>query len=298
MALPIQVQQQADEAEALAKQLAGEHSIAPQVPSHEEQGHGTPVNNAVHNKPTEDYEQKYKTLQGIFNKQTSELRSQLAEQAESVKRLQEQLAEAHRVAEEKQAAVFGTDEDRANFGSDFVELVERGVDARTAEYRKEIASLKAQLADMGSTLNRVGQDAEVSRHAAFLADLDTLVPGWKEQNNDPAFLEWLRDVDPISGMVRQDLLSRYEAERNSRQVANIFKAFGGNTGTKQNHQTLAQQVSPSRGHSVNSAQSKPFYTEQQIAQFYDAWRRGMYTDEQGKALEKDIELAYAEGRIR
>ena len=296
MALPIQVQQQADEAEALAQQLAGEHSIAPQATSDEEQGNGTHVDE-VHAKPSEDYEQKYRTLQGIFNKQTSELRQQLAEQANSMKQLQEQLAEAHRAAEEQNAAVFGTDEDRANFGSDFVELVERGVDARTAEYRKEIASLKAQLADMGSTLNRVGQDAEVSRHAAFLADLDTLVPGWKEQNNDPAFLEWLRDVDPVSGMVRQDLLSRYEAERNSRQVANIFSAFSGKT-SKQSQPKLAQQVSPSRGHSGAAPQSKPVYTESQIAGFYDAWRRGMYTDEQGKALEKDIELAYAEGRIR
>lgn len=296
MALPIQVQQQADEAEALAKQLAGEQSSAQQATGNPEQGNGTHVDE-VHAKPSEDYEQKYRTLQGIFNKQTSELRQQLADQAAQMKQLQEQLTEAHRAAEEQNAAVFGTDEDRANFGSDFVELVERGVDARTAEYRKEIASLKAQLADMGSTLNRVGQDAEVSRHAAFLADLDTLVPGWKEQNNDPAFLEWLRDVDPVSGMVRQDLLSRYEAERNSRQVANIFSAFSGKT-SKQSQPKLAQQVSPSRGHSGAAPQSKPVYTESQIAGFYDAWRRGMYTDEQGKALEKDIELAYAEGRIR
>ena len=296
MALPIQVQQQADEAEALAKQLAGEQSSAQQATGNPEQGNGTHVDE-VHAKPSEDYEQKYRTLQGIFNKQTSELRQQLADQAAQMKQLQEQLTEAHRAAEEQNAAVFGTDEDRANFGSDFVELVERGVDARTAEYRKEIASLKAQLADMGSTLNRVGQDAEVSRHAAFLADLDTLVPGWKEQNNDPAFLEWLRDVDPVSGMVRQDLLSRYEAERNSRQVDNIFSAFIGKT-SKQSQPKLAQQVSPSRGHSGAAPQSKPVYTESQIAGFYDAWRRGMYTDEQGKALEKDIELAYAEGRIR
>lgn len=297
MALPIQVQQQADEAEALARQLAGEHEPAPQDAHNEQQGEGTNVGEP-HNKPSEDYEQKYKTLQGIFNKQTSDLRAQLAEQAAATKQLQEQLAEARRVAEEKEAAVFGTDEDRANFGSDFVELVERGVEARTADYRKEIASLKAQLADMGSTLNRVGQDAEVSRHAAFLADLDTLVPNWKEQNNDPAFLEWLRDADPVSGMVRQDILTRYESERNARQVANIFNAFNGNAQRQPSRQTLAQQVSPSRGHSGANPQSKPVYTEQQVANFYDAWRRGMYTEEQGKALEKEIELAYVEGRIR
>lgn len=296
MALPIQVQQQADEAEALAKQLAGEHEPAPQEAQNEQQGNGTHVVEH-HEKLSEDYEQKYRTLQGIFNSETNKLRSQLAEQAEAMKAMQAQLAEERKAAQERDAVVFGTDDDRANFGSDFVELVERGVEARTQAYRDEIASLKEQIAQMSTTLGRVEQDADVSRHGAYLADLDTLVPGWREQNNDPAFLDWLKEADPISGIIRHEMLARFDAERNSQQVANIFKAFPGSRAPKQSQATLAQQVSPSRGHSSQGKQGKPVFTEAQVRRFYDDWRRGAYTDDKAQALEKEIELAYAEGRI-
>ena len=297
MALPPMVQKQADEAEALAKKLAGEQEEQPaQQVTQEEQGNGTqPVEN---NQPKhgDDFEQKYRTLQGIFNAETAKLRQQLAEQADQMKNLQEQLVNERAAHEPK--VDFGTDEDRANFGSDFVELVERGVQARTVEYQKEIAGLKAQVAQMNDQLRRVGQDAEVSRHAAYLADLDNLCPNWRTQNNDPSFLSWLNEADPISGMVRKDILTRYDAEFNAQQVANIFKAFSGaSKAQKKAAPTLAQQVSPTRGHSTQSASTKRSYTQAEITAFYDAWRRGMYTDEKGQAIEKDIELAYAEGRI-
>lgn len=298
MALPPMVQKQADEAEALAKKLAGEQEEqqpAQQV-TQEEQGDGTQPVESQPKHHDADFEQKYRTLQGIFNAETSKMRQQLAEQADQMKRLQEQLANERAAHEPK--VDFGTDEDRANFGSDFVELVERGVQARTVEYQKEIAGLKAQVEQMNNQLRRVGQDAEVSRHAAYLADLDNICPNWRAQNNDKEFLAWLNEADPISGMVRKDILTRYDAEFNAHQVANIFKAFpGASKAQKKAAPTLAQQVSPTRGHSTQSAPAKRSYTPADIAAFYDAWRRGVYTDEKAQAIEKDIELAYAEGRI-
>lgn len=296
MALPPMVQKQADEAEALAKKLAGEQEDPAQQVTQEEQGNGTqPVESQP--KHEADFEQKYRTLQGIFNAETNKMRQQLAEQADQMKRLQEQLANERATHAPK--VDFGTDEDRANFGSDFVELVERGVQARTVEYQKEIASLKSQVAQMNDQLRQVGRDAEVSRHAAYLADLDNICPNWRAQNNDKEFLAWLNEADPISGMVRKDILMRYDAEFNAQQVANIFKAFPGAAPKVQKKAapTLAQQVSPTRGHSTQSASTKRNYTQAEITAFYDAWRRGMYTDEKGQAIEKDIELAYAEGRI-
>ena len=55
-------------------------------------------------------------------------------------------------------------------------------------------------------------------------------------------------------------------------------------------------MSPSKGHSA-APQGKRTFTQAEIGQFYDAWRRGMYTEAQGKAIEQEIEQAIAEGRV-
>ena len=250
MALPIQVQQQADEAEALAKQLAGEP-------------------------------QEHKQETDAASAQIAQLRAEL-EQMKSQKTVD--------------PVKFGTDEDRATFGDDFVKLVERGVEARTQEYRKEIASLKAQLEQMGGQVKTMNQSVEVSRHAAFLADMDTMVPGWRTQNADQGFLDWLSQVDPVSGYVRNEILQAASAAHDSVRVAEIFKAYPGANQTKTRKPTLAQQVSPAKGHS-SAPKGKRVFTQAEIGQFYDAWRRGMYTEAQGKAIEQEIEQAIAEGRI-
>lgn len=297
MALPIQVQQQADEAEALAKQLAGEPSEEPQAgqPEGADKQGGTQTGVEQHPK-SDDFEQKYRTLQGIFASEQSKHKQEMDAQGAQIAQLK---AELEQMKSQKQADAvkFGTDEDRATFGDDFVKLVERGVESRTQEYRNEIASLKAQLEQMGGQVKNMNQSVEVSRHAAFLADLDTMVPGWRAQNSDQGFLDWLAQVDPVSGYVRNDILQSASAAHDSIRVAEIFKAYRGGTGqTKTRKPTLAQQVSPSKGHST-APQGKRTFTQAEIGQFYDAWRRGMYTEAQGKAIEQEIEQAIAEGRV-
>lgn len=298
MALPIQVQQQADEAEALAKQLAGEPQQEPQAgqPVTEDKQGGTQQGVVEQHPKSDDFEQKYRTLQGIFASEQSKHKQETDAASAQIAQLR---AELEQLKSQKQVdpVKFGTDEDRATFGDDFVKLVERGVEARTQDYRKEIASLKAQLEQMGGQVKTMNQSVEVSRHAAFLADLDTMVPDWRTQNADQGFLDWLSQVDPVSGYVRNDILQGASAAHDSIRVAEIFKAYRGATGqTKVRKPTLAQQVSPAKGHS-SAPQGKRVFTQAEIGQFYDAWRRGMYTEAQGKAIEQEIEQAIAEGRI-
>ena len=299
MALPIQVQQQADEAEALAKKLAGEPETEPQVsqPEGSDKQGGTQTGVAEQHPKSDDFEQKYRTLQGIFASEQSKHKQETDAASAQIAQLK---AELEQMKSQKQAdsVKFGTDEDRATFGEDFVKLVERGVEARTQEYRKEIASLKAQLEQMGGQVKNMNQSVEVSRHAAFLADLDTMVPNWRAQNADQGFLDWLAQVDPVSGYVRNDILQGATAAHDSIRVAEIFKAYTGASGmAKQRKPTLAQQVSPSKGHSGATPQGKRVFTQAEIGQFYDAWRRGMYTDTQGREIEREIEQAIAEGRV-
>jgi len=291
--MPTQVQRQAEEAERLAKQLAGEPEAEPQEGAESSTQEGQPSGQQT--EPSEDFEQKYRTLQGMFNAETSKMRSQLADREEEIKSLQAQLAE--RQAEPQEKVEFGTEDDINNFGADFVEMVERGVKARTSEQQREIAELKAQIASMTNRVERVDQDANASRFQAYMNELDQLYPDWRRLNNDSGFLEWLKETDELSGIVRNDLLQKYNNDMNARQVATIFKAYGAATPQQPKQPTLANQVSPSRGHPTAAPSGKPVYTEAQVKDFYDAVRRHYYTDEQANAIEKEIELAYAEGRI-
>ena len=298
MALPIQVQQQADQADALAKELAGDPKTEPQdaQQSAGEQG-GTQTGVGEQHPKSDDFEQKYRTLQGIFASEQSKHKQEMDAQSAQLAQLKAELEQV-KAQKQTESVKFGTDEDRATFGDDFVKLVERGVEARTQEYRNEIASLKSQLEQMGGRIKTMDQSVEVSRHAAFLADLDTLVPDWRAQNSDQGFLDWLKEVDPVSGYVRNDVLQGASAAHDSIRVAEIFKAYRATAGmTKQRKPTLAQQVSPSKGHSAANPQGKRVYTQAEIGQFYDAWRRGMYTESQGTAIEREIEQAIAEGRV-
>lgn len=293
--LPKQVQEQADLAEAQAKQLSGVHDDAQTAEGNtSEQGSWT--NDAGNTQQdSTDYEQKYRTLQGMFNAEMNRLKGALAEKDNRISELQNEISESETANEEP--VEFGTEDDRANFGSDFVDLVERGVAARTSQYQDEIKQLKAQVAQMGSQLNQAGQNAEVGRRAVFLNELDQMYPEWRQLNSDKGFLAWLKEPDPVSGIVRNDLLQKYNSDMNSYQVINIFRAYGGNPSYQQRTPNLARQVSPSRGRPTQAPNGKPVYTEAQIKDFYDGVRRHYYTDEQADAIEKDIELAYAEGRI-
>ena len=298
MALPIQVQKQAEAAEALAKQLEGHPETEPEGGAPAIAGEQGGTQEGASHPKSDDFEQKYRTLQGIFSANKAKLEQQVSERDAQVQELQRQI-EAMKQAQNREPEVkFGTDEDRANFGDDFVALVERGVQARTQEYRQEISQLKSQLEMMGGRLQQVDQSMEVSRHSALLADMDTLVPGWREQNTDPAFLEWLDDVDPVFGAKRSEVLNDAIARHDSTRAAGVFKAFPGRGAQKPRQPSLAQQVSPSRGHSASGHDNQPrVFTESSIAQFYDSWRRGLISDTQAKAIEQEIEQAYASGRI-
>lgn len=56
----------------------------------------------------------------------------------------------------------------------------------------------------------------------FLHKLTRLVPDWQAINNDPNFLDWLRQTDPSSQITRHDQLSEAYAKKNVESVAYFF----------------------------------------------------------------------------
>jgi hypothetical protein len=102
----------------------------------------------------------------------------------------------------------------------------------------EIAPLKTARADDAKRASR-------DRIDAFKARLAELVPDYPEIDQDKAWMDpetgFLADIDPASGLVRQDILDRHIAAFNAAGVAKMFQAF------KASRALPAPPVAPSGG---------------------------------------------------
>jgi len=60
-----------------------------------------------------------------------------------------------------------------------------------------------------------------------LDHLDKAVPDWETINKDPAFLKWLGEMDPLTGIQRQELLNQAHKALDAPRVANFFNSWKG-----------------------------------------------------------------------
>jgi hypothetical protein len=58
--------------------------------------------------------------------------------------------------------------------------------------------------------------------AKVLQTLDNIVPNWKAINEDPSFLGWLDEVDPLNGVTRRRLFNDAFANYDAARIANFF----------------------------------------------------------------------------
>jgi hypothetical protein len=69
------------------------------------------------------------------------------------------------------------------------------------------------------------EDDIVRRHREFLEALSEGFPTWKQTNVDPRWIKWLGEVDPASGLIRQDILDRHQHNKDARQVVRMLESF-------------------------------------------------------------------------
>jgi SAM-dependent methyltransferase len=154
-------------------------------------------------------------------------------------------------------------------------------------------------------VNYHGQSLRVVAHHSNV--LTNQVPDWETLNTDQGFLGWLQEVDPVYGLPRQAALTTAYEAGDVNRVATVFNTYKGLVGepkqTQQSkaNQELRRQVAPPRSRSSTpptDAANQRIYTQNEIAQFYDEWRRGLIDSNDAVVFEKDIHAAATEGRIR
>jgi hypothetical protein len=251
----------------------------------------------------QDFEHKYNVLKGKYNSEVPKLQTQLNTYRDEVGRLQEE-AKATPQTPAEDVSNLNTDEKLSHlteqYGEDFL------TDMRSI-FQGEVGQVRDEVNQIRNT------NQETAQEKGFMT-LDGLLPGWREQNEDPLFKDWLNESDDLSGIRRQDLLQKSFNDGKLTQVVNLFKAFNGNSARPQTNlanedltptnmtEQPAQQrrQMPNTGVNTGDQTEQRIYTKAQVDKFYRDTEMGRFKGQEAaaEATERDIFLAQREGRIR
>ena len=319
MALPRHLQEQLDQANATLDQINNpQPAPEPETPAPEPQAQvadpeptpeptpaapepQAPTEPAQSQQQPDVWEHKYKTLQGLFNREVPTLQTKVKDLEAKLHDAVDRLNAAADARTTPEAPALNP-QDVENFGQDLVDMVSRVARGSLGDVAKQFEQRLARIED---ALKGTTQQVAVTAEQAFFDRLAKLVPDWEAVNINQAFLAWLTEIDPILGSQRQTALDAAQQSLNADRAAAVFNAFKATlpqAPTPKQTSPVDKQVSP-KGSAASPApqQNAPkIWSQQEVVDFYAAKRRGDFRGREAdaQALEAQINLAMAEGRIR
>lgn len=260
-----------------------------------------------------DWEHKYRSLQGVLS---TEQRKWQAEKAQLESRLQALEAKTPPTPPQPEApkkpARRLTDKDIETYGPELVEVIQRAaadmadeiVAQRMQELQPVLEKTKKQVTEVAGSVHQSAQER-------FFGELEKAVPDWQQINTDPRWLEWLGEVDQLSGVPRQVYLDNASHKLDYGRTAALFNAFKEAAGlTKPAEPTPAPaapakpKLSPQPRTVGNAVAPTPREPDTQVsrAEIDAHYRRssmdvGYRNSADHKAMEERIALAMATGNI-
>ena len=323
--LPKQVQKQSEAVQELYKELNNEQAqdksadVKEDADSVEEQAVQSEPQEQVaeDNQEEETVEQRYKTLQGMYNAEVPRLHAEKRDLSNRVSQLEQLLAGMQQPKTEPvpkaEAPKLITDADVEEYG-DSIEVMRRVSKEETSAAEQKLKQLEKQIETLKTKVfpkvEQVGANEVKTSEQAFWSELSTTVPDWRDMNDNQDFQNWLLEIDPLTGISRQTYLEDAQRNLDVGRVANFFNAWKGSNGSESNAQPnrkaqssneLKKQVSPGKGKSSGKPQSNSnkTYSPDDLKSFFDDVRKGNYRnkEEERDRIERDIFAAQREGRI-
>ena len=248
--------------------------------------------------PEEKWEHKYRRLQGKYDAEVPRLHQQVKELQAALQQMQHQVQQAPPPPPEKPAEPerYVSDEDVANYGEDFVDIQRRITLDATRDLRKQVEDLKAQLAQQGSQVQSVSFETRLLQE----------IPDFREVNNDPSWIAWLNEVDPLLRGPRRAIAQQAFVAGDVEAVKSYVDLWrkGQSKPAAQppvsREQELQRQVQPSRATaSAPSSGAKKTYTLGEAEALFNRIQSltAQGRIDEAKRLDAEISAAYAEGRI-
>jgi len=213
MSLPKQVQDQLEEIERWEQEQASANS-PPQTQEGDDEQRQQPVEQEeqpleqatppeLKQPDDEIWERKYKTLQGMFNAEVPRLKSEVADLknqlSTAIARLDLASSEKPESKSTKSQRLV-TDKDVEDFGGDLVDLIKRqATEVAQSTLDEKISRLEAENADLRGQVTGVSERQGESARRDYFAQLERLVPDYEAINVDQGFMDWLSEVDMLSG---------------------------------------------------------------------------------------------------
>jgi len=330
MTVPEQVRKQTEEVQKLYAELENDGASSPEegedgsanvqedaLPSNVSEVAPPPETEELNSGEDEEtYQQKYQTLQGMFNAEVPRLTSENTQLSERLSHMEQlfatmQAAPAPEPAPAPKPASTLTEAELEEWGES-IDIMRKVSQETAGAHQQQIAGLEATIQQLqGTVIPRVeqiaGQQAQTTEQI-FWSNLSLAVPEWEVINDNQDFRTWLLEVDPLTGYSKQAFLDSATNDRDADRVAGFFTSWQRVNGTSQaqpnrsdSNSELERQITPgrSRGGGLPTGNQSVTYSPKEIESFYDAVRKGEYKgkEEERDKLERDIFAAQAEGRI-
>ena len=302
--LPDQIAKEVALAEAIEREIeamlnpdsANEQAVAePETPVEAPQTEAQAPEPVPEAPSEETWQARYNTLQGKYNAETARYSQQLQNAEHYIQQLEARLQQPGPSSD--QAPPAEDDKDAKElFGDDIVDYIRRvaraEADRRAAEVQK--------------SLQYVDQKVAQSENDRFFGQMDALVPGWRDIDNDPAWLGWLQEYDPLLGAPRQAAIDQGVQNRDVSRLVHMFNLFKQTrspapvAGPAPVSRAQLEQLTPRpTGNASLPAQiaQAQVYTQEDIRRLLDPRYLNRFPREQQAAIERDIDQAVAEGRI-
>lgn len=305
--LPKQIQDEVDRAEQIEREIAAMLNPPTEAPANpdtfntetvaedqtEEQAPQTEQQPPEVNEET--WQSRYSALQGKYNAEVPRYAAQLREANQYIQQLEGQVRQLQSQPQTQDKPLEDKYKEAAElFGEDLV------------KFTREMAQAEAdrRIAELKQSQQQVEQRVAQSENDRFFAQVDSAVPGWRDIDNDPAWLGWLQEYDPMLGAPRQAALEQAAANHDVARVAYLFNSFRGSRApapapVPQPSRAQLEQVTPRPSGNASVAQTAQprFYTQNDIRRLLDPRYLNRLPREQQLAIERDIDQAAAEGRI-
>lgn len=316
MALPKQVEAQLKEVEEIEKQLRGETpepkpeestEAQPAQPTSEQPQPAEPKPEVkpeapVTETPEETWQQKYRTLKGMYDAEVPRLHAQVKDLTKRLDAIQN--AKPEPKTEPKAPLKLVTDAEVREFGADLIEVQRKVAQEVAQEFKNDIDNLKTENQKLREQLDSTG--AQISE-SSFDQRLHRLVPHFDDVNRDPRWISWLNEIDPILRGPRMAVAQQAYNTGDAQAVADYVKLFEAtlaattksNTSDKRK-QEQELQVQPAKNNSQSNTQAAAkVYTNAQIEGMFkrvtELYTRGDSTA--ATKLEAEIDAAFRDGRV-
>jgi hypothetical protein len=228
------------------------------------------------------WENRCKVLQGMFDAERRTRKEEQAQHAAALSELQEQLriarSQAPQTPEAIDIAKFFTAQEIEQYGEEQCRVMAAAADKAAREQVR--AALDAELKPIREERQRDAEQSKADARRDFTAKLGALVPDFATIDADEAWQAWLAEKDPVTRLVRQQMLNAYVADRDAEATAALFDAF------KASRPTAPQPPVAARGRGgppddVPAPQPALGYpSESEIKAHYKAAKLGKVTDKE------------------